>query len=325
MPRMDEQEPLDFDALLRDLQSGAAEEDLPDDFRSGFVAVVGQPNVGKSTLINRLIGQKVAIVSPKPQTTRRRILGILTRPDAQAIFVDTPGIHDAFHKLGEYMNQVASSALPDADVVLFVVDAPRAPDELDRQIAAQVMRAEGAKLLVLNKIDLVEQVVANARFEAYQTLGEWDEVLPISASEGHGVEGLLERLIALLPQGPLYYPNGQLTDQSERETAAEIIREAALRHLDQEVPHSLNVEVDEWAEREGGKTYVSATIFVERDSQKGIVIGGGGKMLKRISSDARREMERVMDTPIFLELWVKVREKWRNNENWLNRWGYRPD
>ncbi|MDQ4076669.1 MAG: GTPase Era, partial [Chloroflexota bacterium] len=189
----------------------------------------------------------------------------------------------------------------------------------------QVTAFEGPKLLVINKIDLVEQEIANERYEQYRTLGEWDEVLPISSTEGHGVEGLLEQLISYLPEGPLYYPREQITDQTERETAAEIIREAALYHLEQEVPHSLNVEVDEWQERDGGKTYVSATIYVERESQKGIVIGGGGRMLKRIASDARREIERTMHIPIYLDLWVKVREKWRDSEAWLNRWGYKPE
>ncbi len=317
-------EPIDYDALLAELQAEQEEQAVPDDFHSGFVAVVGQPNVGKSTLINRLVGSKVAIISPKPQTTRRRILGILTREDAQLIFVDTPGIHDPFHKLGEYMNEAATTAIPDADVVLFLVEAVRAPDDLDRQIAKRVMAFDGAKLLVINKIDLVEQDIADRRFAAYQALGEWDEVLPISAAEGHGVEGLLDRIALYLPEGPRYYPEGQITDLTERETAAETIREAALHHLDQEVPHSLNVEVDEWAERENGKTYVSATIYVERDSQKGIVIGSGGKMLKRISSTARRELERTLGIPIYLEVWVKVRDKWRDNESWLNRWGYKP-
>ncbi|MBA3534747.1 MAG: GTPase Era [Ardenticatenales bacterium] len=315
---------LDLNALFEELQSQQAEAALPEDHRSGFVAVVGQPNVGKSTLINRLIGQKIAIISPKPQTTRRRILGILTREDAQVIFVDTPGVHEPLHRLGEYMNEMALTAIPDADVVLFLVQAGTAPDDLDRQIASKIAHFEGPKVLVINKIDVVEQDVASARYTAYQALGKWDEMLLISATEGHGVEGVLDALIKHLPQGPRYYPEGQVTDQHERDFGAEVIREAALGYLEQEVPHALNVEVDEWKERENGMLYISATLYVERDSQKGIVIGEGGKMLKRISSQARRELERILEQKVYLELWVKVREKWRSSENWLGRWGYKP-
>lgn len=325
MNRRGESEPLDLDALLQELQADGAGETEADGFRSGFVAVVGQPNVGKSTLMNRLIGQKVAIVSSKPQTTRRRILGILTRKEAQIVFVDTPGIHDAFHKLGEWMNQTALDAIPDADVVLFVVQGATAPDDLDRQIAQQLARFKGAKLLLINKIDVIEQELATARYEAYQTLGEWDEVLLISALEGLGVEAVVDRIVEHLPAGPRYYPEGQFTDQTERELAAEIVREAALRNLDQEVPHSVNVVVDEWTQRPNGVTYIGATIFVERDTQKGIVIGAGGQMLKRISTQARTEIERELGAQVYLDLWVKVRDRWRNNESWLNRWGYKPE
>lgn len=322
MANPNDPEPLDLDALFREIQE---QQETPEDFRSGYVAVVGQPNVGKSTLMNRLIGQKVAIVSAKPQTTRRRILGILTTEEAQVIFVDTPGIHDPHHKLGEYMNAHALGAIPDADVVVFMVQAGTAPDELDRQIAQKVARFGGAKILVINKIDVVEQSVATARYEAYQQLGNWAQTLLISATEGHGVEAVLESIVAALPRGPRYFPSGQVTDQTERVLAAEMIREAALRHLEQEVPHSLNVEVGEWAERGNGVLYLDATIFVERDSQKGIVIGAKGKMLKRISSEARAEMEREFGRPIFLELWVKVREKWRDSDSWLHRWGFKPE
>jgi GTPase len=318
-----EPDALDFEALLAELQAEQVPE-LPEGFRSGFVAVVGQPNVGKSTLMNRLIGQKVAIVSPKPQTTRRRILGIVTTEDAQVVFVDTPGIHDPFHRLGEYMNQAAISAIPDADLVLFLVDALRPPDALDRQIAQRLESFTGPRLLILNKIDLVEQDIATARYEQYEQLGEWDRMFPISALEGHGVEGVLDAVVDLLPEGPLFYPLGEVTDQTEREIAAEIIREVALNRREQEVPHSLNVEVEEWTERPNGKIYVAANIFVERESQKGIVIGAGGQMLKQISTEARRQIERELEVRLYLELWVKVREKWRDQESWLNRWGFKP-
>lgn len=313
----------DFERLIAEWKQG--QPDVPEGFRSGFVAVVGQPNVGKSTLMNHLIGQKVAIVSPKPQTTRRRIRGIVTRPDAQVIFVDTPGIHEPHHRLGELMNEAALTTIPDADAVLFVVQGATVPDDLDRRIAKAVLAVAGPKLLVINKIDQIPQEQATSRYEAYRDLGAWDEVLLISALEGHGTEAVLDWIVEHLPEGPPYYPEGQPTDQSERQIAAEIIREAALRHLDREVPHSLNVEVDEWEVRDNGVAYVSATIFVERDSQKRIVIGAGGQMLKRISSDARREIERTLGTRLFLEIWVKVREKWRNSDNWLGRWGYKTE
>lgn len=322
MVKEERSEAVDLDALLKDLLQ---EQKQSEDFRSGFVAVVGRPNVGKSTLINRFVGQKVAIVSPKPQTTRRRILGIVTLEQAQVIFVDTPGIHDAHHKLGEYMNVHAMGAIPDADVVLFMVEANRQPNKMDRKIARQVKEFRGRKILLINKIDLVEQDVANARYDAYEELGEWDETLLISAFEGHGVEGVRDIIVASLPFGPRYFPEGQVTDQTERVLAAEMIRELALHHLNQEVPHSLNVEVREWTKRKNGMVYIEAIIFVERKGQKGIVIGANGQMLKRISSEARAQIEQELGIRTYLELWVKVRNKWRNSENWLNRWGYKPE
>ncbi len=314
---------LDLDALLKELQQ---EEPQPTTLiHSGFVAVVGQPNAGKSTLINHLVGQKIAIVSPKPQTTRRRILGILTTDEAQIIFVDTPGIHTAHHKLGEYMNVHALGAIPDADVVLFLVQAPYPPNEMDYEIARQVSRFTGPKILLINKVDLVEQQWATQRYEEYQQLGEWDQVLLISALEGHGVEAVQEKIIEHLPLGPYYYPAGQVTDQTERVLAAEIVREVALHHLMQEVPHSLNVEVRDWKKRRNGMIYIEAIIYVERKGQKRIVIGTKGQMLKEISTKARVEIERELGKRIYLELWVKVRDKWRNSENWLRRWGYKPE
>lgn len=322
MVKQEQANRLDLDALLKELQQ---EEQQPIDFRSGFVAVVGQPNVGKSTLINRLVGQKVAIVSPKAQTTRRRILGILTTEKSQIIFVDTPGIHKAHHKLGEYMNVHALGAIPDADVVLFIVQANREPNELDDEIARKVNRFAGPKILLINKIDLVEQEVATARYESYQQLGKWDLVLLISALEGHGVEAVCDTIIENLPLGPRYYPDGQVTDQTERVIVAEMIREVALHHLMQEVPHSLNVEVRDWKKRRNGMIYIEAIIYVERKGQKRIVIGTKGQMLKEISTKARLEIERELGKRIYLELWVKVRDKWRNSENWLRRWGYKPE
>lgn len=313
---------LDLQALLTEIQEI---QETPEGFRSGFVAVVGQPNVGKSTLMNRLIGQKVAIVSSKPQTTRRRIRGILNLDHAQVIFVDTPGIHKPFHKLGEYMNLQAWAAIPDADVVLFIADGTRTPNEFELEIVKQVQASRGPKVLVINKIDLVEQTVATARYNRYEQLGQWDRILLISALEGHGVEGVSDTLVEYLPEGPRYFAAEQATDETGQMLVAEIIREVALHHLEQEVPHALSVEIAEWKARTKGKTYIQAIIYVERKSQKGIVIGAKGKMLKQISRKARLQIEEQLGLELYLELWVKVREKWRNSESWLNRWGYKPD
>ncbi len=297
-----EYKPLDIEALMREAEAANQQEQLPEDFRSGYVAVVGQPNVGKSTLMNRLVGQKVAIVSPKPQTTRRRILGILTNEQGQVIFVDTPGIHDPQSKLGAYMNVHALGAIPDADLVLFVVQGGTVPDEQDEKIANAVKKFKGPKILVINKIDIIPQEVANARFAAYEKMGDWDRVLLISALEGHGVEGVLDAILELLPKGPLFFPAGQITDQTERTLAAEIIREIALGQLEHEVPHAINVEIIEWAQRKSGVIYIEANLTVERDSQKGIVIGAKGQMLKKIGAEARRQIEAELGIRVFLEL-----------------------
>jgi GTP-binding protein Era len=305
-------------------------DDLPADHRSGFVAVVGKPNVGKSTLMNAYLGQKIAIVSPKPQTTRNRLLGILTLErergdlaDAQIIFVDTPGIHQPLHRLGEYMVETALSTIPDADLVLFVVDASQPPDDEDRRIAAILHgRADVRTLLVLNKADLLSPEQMEAHVEAYQALGEFEDWLPISALRGDNRDRLLEATIERLPLGPRYYPEEQVTDQQLRFMAAELIREQALRHLREEVPHSVAVIVQEFKERTQNLTYISANIFVERDTQKGIILGRGGSMIKRIGADARREIEELLGTQVYLELWVKVKKKWRRDEQELQRLGY---
>ena len=321
------------------------------DYRSGFVAVIGKPNVGKSTLINAYVGQKVAIVSEKPQTTRRRILGILTRPDAQVIFVDTPGIHSPRHKLGEFMVETAVRSIPDADVVLFVVDVSELPTEEDMQIAQLIKeRCRVPVILVLNKADLLPPQRVKENTEAYFALGggsteastvrastelsrmssaeplaevfaDW---MMISATRGDNRDKLLEMVIARLPEGPQYYPPEQVTDQMERAIAAELVREQVLRFTHQEVPYAVAVLVDEFREKGPGLTYISATIYVERDSQKGIIIGGGGKMLKRIGQAARGEIEQLLGAKVYLDLWVKVRRKWRKDEAALKWFGYAP-
>jgi len=303
-------------------EESSLEQPLPPDHRSGFVALVGKPNVGKSTLLNAWLGCKLAPVSPKPQTTRTRLLGILTRPEAQVIFVDTPGIHQPSTKLGEYMVATARRAVKDADVVVFLVDATEPPDGGDEEIARLLAQGPATALLALNKVDLVPAAEVPARLAAYQALGNFTVALPISALTGYNLDTLLEQLIALLPLGPRFYPEDQLSDQQERFIAGELIREQALHLLEQEVPHAIAVMVDEFRERENGMLYIAATIYTEKDSQKGIVIGRNGAMLKRIGSAARQALEAFFERRVYLELWVKVRHNWRRDERALRQFGY---
>jgi len=295
-------------------------------FRSGFIAIIGRPNVGKSTLVNALLGQKIAAVSPKPQTTRKRQLGIMTTEDTQLVFVDTPGIHSPRHKLGEFLNQEAQESLEGVDVILWLVDASVKPTEEDRQIAALLGRTPRRTPLVLaaNKIDLIQAEALPPRLEAYQASLKKDaQVISISATENRNLDQLRDLLISLSPVRPPEYDEEQVTDSYERDIAADLIREACLHRLREEVPHGVGVRIDEFAERENGMLYIAATIFVERESQKGIVIGEGGKMLKQIGSAARKEIEEMGGKPVFLELRVKVLKDWRNDENMLRRLGYK--
>jgi GTP-binding protein Era len=298
------------------------------DHRSGFVAVVGRPNVGKSTLINACLGQKIAIVSEKPQTTRNRLLGIFTRPDAQVVFIDTPGIHVPLHKLGQVMVETAVRAIPDADAVLCVADASRPPDGEDALVADAIRRAPAGPggdslpvVLALNKIDLLPSS-GSPHAAAYLALFQPAAWLPVSATRGDNRDRMLDLLVAHLPRGPRYFPEDEVTDQQTRFIVAELVREAALRRLHQEVPHALAVVVEEFKERSRDMTYISATIFVERTSQKGIVIGQGGQTLKEIGQMARVEVESLIGSRVFLELWVKVRPKWRKKEEDLRQLGY---
>ena len=295
------------------------------DFRSGFIAILGKPNVGKSTLVNALLGQKIAAVSPRPQTTRRRQLGILTLPDAQLVFVDTPGVHAPRHKLGQFFNQEAEEALDGVNVVLFLVDASLEPDDEDRQAASLLwgLRRRPDVLLGLNKIDKVPAPALEAVRSMYQSLVPDAPALAFSAASRQGLKELLEALTARLPLGPAEFPEDQITDLYEKEIAAELIREAALIFLRDEVPHALAVRMDEFSERENGNAYISATLLVEHDSQKGIVIGEKAAMLKKIGSAARKEIESMSGRKIFLDLRVKVDQDWRDDENALRRLGYK--
>lgn len=298
------------------------------EFRSAFIAIIGRPNVGKSTLVNALLGQKIAAVSPKPQTTRKRQLGILTTDTAQLVFVDTPGIHTARHKLGTFLNQEAEESLEGVDVIVWLVDISARPTEEDQQIASLVSRVRRRTPVVLaaNKIDIIPETTLARNLEAYQeSLKREVQVITISAAQSQNLDQLQELLISLAPVRPPEYDEEQITDSYERDIAADLIREACLLSLRDEVPHGVGVRIDEFTERENGMLYIAATVFVERESQKGIVIGEGGKMLKQIGSSARKEIEGMGGRPVFLELRVKVLKDWRNNEEALRRLGYKID
>jgi GTP-binding protein Era len=295
------------------------------DFRSGFIAILGKPNVGKSTLVNTLLGQKIAAVSPRPQTTRRRQLGILSSTSAQLVFVDTPGVHTPRHKLGQFFNQEAEQALDGVDIILFLVDASTDPDEDDQRIASllSTLRRRPDLLLGLNKLDLLPAEALETHRAAYQDLVPDVPALAFSATSRLGLDELIAAITARLPVRPAEFPEDQLTDLFEREIAAELIREAALIFLRDEVPHALAVRMDEFTERGAEGAFISATLFVERDSQKGIVIGEGGAMLKKIGSAARKEIEVMSGRKVFLELRVKLSKNWRDDEDALRRFGYK--
>jgi GTPase len=297
----------------------------PQHFRAGFVAVIGRPNVGKSTLINKLLGQKVAAVSPKAQTTRRQQLGILTTGSAQVIFVDTPGIHNPKTKLGEVLNQQAESALDGMDAILWIVDVSAAPNDDDKRIADLLskMKRRATFLLGLNKIDLIPPEQLPIKSAVYVDLVKRATAFPLSAVRGDGMDDLLKALIFHMPERDAEYPEDQITDLYEREIAADLIREACLLHLRDEVPHGVNVRIDQFTERSASTAYVHATIFVERESQKGIAIGEKGAMLKKIGSSARQQIEEMSGRKIFLELRVKVAKDWRDDEAMLNQFGYK--
>jgi GTPase len=299
-------------------------EDVPAGHRSGFVGVVGRPNVGKSTFFNRVLDQKLAIVSPKPQTTRNRLLGILTRDESQVIFVDTPGIHLPKHRLGQMMVDTAAEVIPDADAVLWLVAGSEPPNEEDRQVAGMLalLSTEVPIMLGLNKIDLVSPERPEQYTAAYNMLLPRAQPWMVSALRGDNVEQLVAAIIAALPLGPRYYPEEQVTDQQERFIAAELIREQVLLNLHQEVPYAVAVVVDQFKERRDDLTYVSALIYVERASQKGIVLGKDGQMLKKIGQAARKSIEEMLGRKVYLDLWVKVRPDWRSNEQELRRLGY---
>jgi len=293
-------------------------------FKSGFIAIAGKPNVGKSTLTNVLLGQPIAGVSAKPQTTRKRQLAIRTTAEYQMIFVDTPGLHEPKDKLSQFINSEAVSALSDADLILFLVDGSQKPDEEDRKLADLVHEAqkEDSVLLVINKIDLVDGKTLSAHRKLYQALFPEAPVLQISAQTGKGISELIDSIVERLPEGPMYFPEEQITQTYERDIAAELIRAACMDLLEDELPYSIAVHTDEYSERENGVVYIKATIFVERDAQKAIVIGRNGEMIKRIGTLARTEIEAMNGKKVFLELYVKTRKNWKNDPAFLREVGF---
>ncbi|NLZ25983.1 MAG: GTPase Era [Chloroflexi bacterium] len=293
-------------------------------FKSGFVAVLGRPNAGKSTLMNTLMGQAIAGVSAKPQTTRRRQLGILTSETAQIILVDTPGLHESKDKLSLAINSEAIIAIQDADIILYMADANSAPSSMDEKLVDLIanMNPDAKVILVMNKVDSVAAQILASNQADYQALfTEMPEMLQISALRAQGVHELLEVIQAALPEGPQYYDAEQITDDFERDIAAEMIRAAAMDNLSQELPYSIAVLVNEYSERDMDRVYINATIFVEREAQKGIVIGKGGQKIKQIGTDARRDIEEMNGQSVFLDLNVKVKKDWKDDERFLRQLG----
>lgn len=294
-------------------------------FKSGFVAIVGRPNVGKSTLMNHVIGQKIAIMSDKPQTTRNKIHGVYTTAESQIVFLDTPGIHKRTSKLGDYMNTVALNTLNEVEAILFLVDVEAGLGGGDRYVIEQLKKVRTPVILVMNKIDKIHTDQLPAMIETYNKLHDFAEIVPISALEGNNVDRLLNTLTKYLPEGPQYYPDDQITDHPEQFVIAELIREKILHLTREEIPHSIAVTIEDMRVQDNGVVYISAVIFVERDSQKGIVIGKQGALLKEIGKLARHDIEALLGSKTFMELWVKVKKDWRNQDRVLRDLGFRKD
>lgn len=293
-------------------------------FKSGFVTLIGRPNVGKSTLMNQIIGQKIAITSSKPQTTRNRIQTVFTDERGQIIFLDTPGIHKAKNKLGEYMVNVAERTLKEVDVVLWLVEPTTFIGAGERHIAEQLKRVNTPVILAINKIDTVKKEELLAVIAAYSQIHDFKEIVPVSALNGENAQHLVDTLFSYLQEGPQFYDEDTITDQPERQIVAELIREKALRLLSDEIPHGIAVSIERMKERKNGKIMdIEATIICERDSHKGIIIGKKGAMLKKIGSKARVEIESLLDIQVNLQLWVKVKKDWRDSDFLLKNYGYR--
>ena len=293
--------------------------------RSGMITIVGRPNVGKSTLTTALVGEKIAIVTNKPQTTRNRICAVLNRGDSQFVFIDTPGLHRARTKLGDYMVGVVKQSVADVDAVMLLVEPIANVGGPEEELIGRIRALGVPAVLVINKIDTVKKEDLLAVMRAYQAAHDFQAIVPISAKNGEGVEDLLTVLAGFLPEGPQLFPEGMVTDQPERQVMAEILREKLLLCLDQEIPHGTAVEITRFSERDNEIIDVDATIYCEKTSHKGIIIGKNGAMLKKISSLARQDMEAFMGARVYLETWVKVKENWRDNLNFIHNVGYRDD
>lgn len=291
-------------------------------YKSGFTALIGRPNVGKSTLMNYIVGQKIAIMSNKPQTTRNKIQGVYTNDAMQIVFLDTPGIHKPQSKLGTYMKNIAESTLSEVDVILFLVDVVDGLGGGDRYIIEQLKNVKTPVFLVMNKIDQVHPEDLLPIIDEYKALYDFAEYVPVSALNGNNVTTLLEQIGQYLPEGPQYYPEDQVTDHPEQFICAELIREKILHLTREEIPHSIAVYIEQMKEERNGVVHIDAVIIVERDSQKGIIIGKKGAMLKEIGIRAREDMERLLGSKIFLQMWVKVQKDWRNRERVLNDLGF---
>jgi len=292
-------------------------------FKSGFATLIGRPNVGKSTLMNHLIGQKIAITSNKPQTTRNRIQTVYTSKKGQIVFLDTPGIHKAKNKLGEYMVNVAEQTLKEVDVVLWLVEPTSFIGKGELHIAEQLKKANVPVILIMNKIDMVAKEKLPEYMENYRKIYDFEEIIPVCALRGVNMEKVISAIFRFLPYGPKFYDDETITDQPQRQIVAEMIREKALRCLDEEIPHGIAVAIDRMKERSDGKMIdIDATIICEKDSHKGIIIGKSGAMLRRIGSQARMEIEKMMEMKVNLQLWVKVKKDWRDSDFMIKNFGY---
>lgn len=297
---------------------------MKENFKSGFVTLIGRPNVGKSTLMNYLIGQKIAVTSNKPQTTRNRIQTVLTTEEGQIVFVDTPGIHKAKNKLGEYMVNIAERSLNEVDVVLWLVEPTTFIGAGEQHIIRQLKRVKTPVILVINKTDMVKPEEILASIDAYRKEYDFAEIVPVSARSGANTDKLVDEILKYLPYGPQFYDEDTITDQPERQIVAELIREKALHSLNEEIPHGIAVAIDRM-KMERKVMHIDATIICERDSHKGIIIGKQGNMLKKIGSTARYEIERLLDCKVNLKLWVKVQKNWRDSDFLMKNFGYRGD
>ncbi|KQL53512.1 GTPase Era [Heyndrickxia shackletonii] len=296
------------------------------EFKSGFISIIGRPNVGKSTFLNRVIGQKIAIMSDKPQTTRNKVQGVYTTDDSQMIFIDTPGIHKPKHKLGDFMMKVATNTLREVDLILFMINAVEGLGRGDEFIIEKLKEVKTPVFLVINKIDQIHPEELLSIIEQYKDLFDFKEVIPISALQGNNTEKLLAEIKKYLPAGPQYYPADQITDHPERFIVSELIREKVLHLTREEVPHSIAVVMDKMEKKsDSDVVHIMATIVVERSSQKGIIIGKQGSMLKEVGKRARVDIEHLLGSKVFLELWVKVQKDWRNKINQLRDFGFRED